>query len=223
MMENDQIKTLTNQLEHGETAGLKQYFSGKFDEERIGTLNQIREQNKANRQADPNVPELQIEASSSPGSNNQSVRLAHGGFQEAMMGAPGIYSSQLDISKLTRTGGETVPENRTKVDVEALTARLERGEATGTAKLIDGLFEEERVRLFQQVQKLNEQHIADKKTNIHLYAQISASKTGSDSISIERRMPGFGDAFWGGTYLYGETLDLHTLKRTSHETNDTRK
>lgn len=222
----ENIKTLTSQLENGDATGLSKHFQGKFEEERIETLNLIAKQNQSNRSEHPEIPKLEIDISSYPGTNHENVRLDRGTWQESFFGAKQIFASSLHLRDLKRMDDEApVPPNRKdlRVDVEALTTRLERGEGVGTKEILAPLFEEERIRVLQEVQKINEQHLAQNKTNAHLYVEINSSKTGSDYLSVERRLPGGHDDFFGGPRLYRETLNLRSLKREIAETQDERK
>ena len=216
------IKAITNDLEHGQADSLKQNLHGKFEEERIGTLNQIREQNKQDRAGHADVPELQITTSSSPAANYYSIRLDHGTNSDAFFGGTSIYDARLDLQTLTRSGDDPVPPNRQQIDLEALTVKLEKGNGNGVGQMVSSLQEEERIRVFRDVEKLNQQHLAEHKTTIELYATVSASKSGADTIDIERRLPGNYDAFFGGARIYNEKLDLPTLKRTTTEKDDPR-
>ncbi len=220
-----QIEDLTRQLEHGDASKVAPFMQGKFEEERIEALQMIRQQNQLHRQQDEKVPELAISYGSMiPSSNYERIELMSGAWSY-FAGGKQLYSSYLDIQKLTRGSGsdEPVPPSRFAIDTRSLTNQLEKGVGRGLKDVLDPLKEEERVRVFQDVSRLNKEDLSQHKTNVELQISIAATKTGSDYIDVTRVLPGFHDAFFGGVQIYHEILDLHTLQRNAWESTDKRK
>lgn len=223
-MEQPDLKAITKELESGNASKLSGLLQGKFEEDRINVLKEIRAQNDRDRQADSNVPYLDLNITSSFAGTN-SLRLSiQRNSRESFMGGTTLYEDVLDVNKLTHTAAQdAVPANTRDVDVRALTTRLEQGQGKGTEELLAGLKEEERIRVFQRVGALNQSDLNEHKTNVTLDIRITPNKTGQDSINVVRTMPGAHDYWMGGVSLYYSNLDLHSLQRTRIETNDSRK
>jgi hypothetical protein len=100
-----------------------------------------------------------------------------------------------------------------EVDIRALTTSLENGNGNALETALDGKFQEERALVLEQVGALNQKDLTDQKTTATLDIDVAGSKHNANTMSVSRTLPGFHDAFFGGTQLYEERLDLDTGKR----------
>lgn len=232
-MGQGEIADLTEQLQKGDASGLAPVMRGLFTEDRLNTLQLIREQNQKNREADPTVPALQISARTGThdGRTYEEIALLPGGLSNLMGGRP-LYSSCVDIKNLTRcdTSGtalpgqqQALPESRHHVDIRALTSKLEQGDGRGISALLSPLALEERVRVFNAVKTANQEDLAAGRTRARLDINIDTPKGGYDKISVIRVMPGDHDYWMGGTMLYSDSLNVNSRERKTWEGVDPEK
>lgn len=229
-MGQPEIAALTEQLQNGDASGVGPYMSGLFTEDRLNTLQLIREQNQKNREADPSVPALQIRARTGAhdGRTYEEIDLMPGGLSNLMGGKP-LYSGCVDIKNLSRcdTNGsgsvQALPESRHQVDIRALTSKLEQGNGRGVGALLSPLALEERVRVFNAVKAANQEDLAAGRTHARLDIDIDTPKGGYDKISVVRVMPGAHDFWMGGTMLYSDSLNVNNRERKTWEGVDPEK
>ena len=217
-MAQPDIDSLTNDLEAGNASGLVPFMQGKFLEERLDILESIREQNQLNRQENPNVPELQITSGTvSPARSYERIHLLTGGPSNLLGGRP-LYVGCTDLSTLERcdNSGGSIPESRTSTDLNSITEKLEQGTGKGIASLLSPLSLEERVRVFNAVDDLNEENRRLGKTDADLDIRIRATKVGTNEISVYRNAPESGSSS-NRSMLYYESFSVHSRQRNIRE------
>jgi hypothetical protein len=224
-MDQAEIQKVTRDLEGGNGNSLSDLLRGKFEEQRLDALNQIRAQNQRDMQANSSVPAIQVNFMTSfAGTNSITVSIDRHNYTDVLNGGPVLYRDSMQLRQLTHsTANDPVPPNTHQVDVRALTTNLEQGTGKGTQTALSGLFIEEKVRILDAVRRMNEGDLASGKTKIRLDIAITPDKIGDNYISINRTLPGFHDGFMGGTQIYYDSLHLPSGKRNIFENNDDRK
>lgn len=111
-MGQPEIAALTEQLQKGDASGVGLYMSGLFTEDRLDTLQLIREQNQKNREAAPSVPALQIRARTGAhdGRTYEEIDLLPGGLSNLMGGSRSIRAAW--TSRILLVAMQTDPEAR---------------------------------------------------------------------------------------------------------------
>jgi len=224
-MDQAEIQKVTRDLEGGNGNSLTDLLRGKFEEQRLDALNQIRAQNQRDMQANSSVPAIQVNFMTSfAGTNSITVSIDRHNYKDVLNGGPVLYRDSMQLRELTHsTANDLVPPNTHQVDVRALTTNLEQGIGKGTQSMLSGMFIEEKVRVLEAVRRMNEGDLASGKSKIRLDISITPDKIGDNYISINRTLPGFHDGFMGGTQIYHDSLHLPTGKRYIFENNDDRK
>jgi hypothetical protein len=210
-------RDVVTQLEHGDTSHLSTFFQGKFEEERLTSVNVMKGLYDADVKAGI-APKGQLDINESHWWNENIAIDVNG---------KSAYGDSFDLRSLKHSDpNDVVPENRTKFDmgeIQQVTKQLELGDPSGLDQALQGKYVEEAASCLKQVVKTNEADLAQGLTHAALYLNFDDHKMFPMNVSVARSMSGFWNAFSNPSQLYEKGWDETLRQQFVRSRTDDRK
>jgi hypothetical protein len=195
-------RQLVTELENGNSEHLNGYFNGQFEEERIKSVNRMR---------DMYLDDVKSGATS-PGLMKFDV---HHWFGEQISidydyKGKNVYQDTFKQDLTHSDPNDVAPPNRKPFDpaeVRKVTTDLENGSPDSLKTALSGLYFEEQNRYIKAVQALNEQDQKSKATGVGLSLSFDFNKGKDMSLGVERSAPGFWNFWSNPQHLYTAKID----------------
>lgn len=209
-------RQLTTELEHGNTEHVNGFFSGQFEEQRIGAVSRMRDLYLADVKA----------GTVQQGTLDFGVRQWFGENIDISYKGNNVYHDTFDIASLKHSApGDTTPDNRQAFDpakIRQVTTDLEKGNPDSLKAALGGLYAEEQQRYLTSIQSLNQQDRESHLTDVGLYTYNGWNKNPQMMLSLNRYATGFKNDLTNPFPLYTETVDSRTGQQTVTANPDTR-
>jgi len=210
-------RQLVTELEHGKTDHLTGFFNGQFEEERIKSVNLMRD--------------MYLDDVKSGTTKSGTLKFdVHHWFGEQIdidfdYKGKNAYHDTFTVDLKHSRPDDVAAPNRKPFDpteVRRVTTDLENGNPVSLKAALSGLYAEEQLRYIDALSKLNMNDLTAKTTTVGLYLAGDFNKGRDLSFGIERSAPGFKN-FWSNPQnVYSETID-HSGNQTITITPDYRK
>jgi len=173
-------RQLLDELEVGKADNVPAFFKGQFEEERIASVNRLREtflQDVKNGRAKPDLLNFDVRHFF-----RENVTISHKGSI--------VYSDSFDPWVNTHSSkGDVTPASRKEFDpqeLKRLTSQVEQGNYKPLVDTLSGLYYEEQASVLRSVQKINRQNRLEHATEAMLSFDYGGNKENRLSLRFYR-------------------------------------